>query len=136
MRPRVVPDAQVLASGLPPLWRQRAAQLRDWADASSAARAWELAAQELEAALKAEDDKLLTLAQAAALSGYSTDSLRRMVREGKLQRVGRGQRLYFRAGDLPRKPTAKSFGVDVPHLVEYDPDADARMVARRRQHGE
>ena len=80
--------------------------------------------------------ELVTLERAAELSGYNADSLRRMVREKQLRAERHGRRLLFRAGDLPIKPARKDASVDAPRLVGYDPDADARMVARRRQRGE
>jgi hypothetical protein len=117
------------------IWQADAANYRSVA-AEGAARALERAAADLRAALAAEADQLVPLERAAEISGYSPDSLRRMVRGRNLHAVRRGRRLYFRAGDLPRKPPEKALGVDAPHLVQYDPIADARMVARERQSGE
>jgi len=52
-----------------------------------------------------EDEAVLDLEEASARSGYSKDHLRRLVRLGRLRahKVGRG--LFFRTGDLPKKPT-------------------------------
>ncbi len=85
-------------------WRARASKLRDWASANEAARAWEAAAAELEAAIRAEEHELLNLQQAADRSGYSPDHLGRLVREGRLPNSGRANAPRIRAGDLPRKP--------------------------------
>lgn len=46
----------------------------------------------------------LTLAEAARESGYSTDQLSRLIREGKLVNVGRKGAPRVRRGDLPKKP--------------------------------
>lgn len=127
----LTPELESLAAS----WRLRAQELRTWG-AFGNAETLERAATELTASLDSMAGELVTLEQAAELSGYNADSLRRMVREKKLHAVRRGRRLYFRAGDLPRKPVDQAFGVDAPHLVGYDPLADARMVARRRRHGE
>ncbi|HEX5409182.1 MAG TPA: hypothetical protein VFW89_05375 [Gemmatimonadaceae bacterium] len=112
-------------------WRAQAAELRSWGG-DSPAKALERAAKELDAALEQEQGVLLPLAAAADVSGYAADSLRHLARAGKLTAVRRGRRLFFRAGDLPRKPPP----VDGPALVGYDPRADARLVAGQRQQGE
>jgi len=124
------PLTPALAS-LAALWRAEATEARERYAAEGAARSLERCALALESALDAQAGELLPLERAADLSGYNADSLRRMAREGKLPTERRGRRLYFRAGDLPRKPPE----VDGPRLVGYDPVADARMVAGKRQHG-
>lgn len=88
---------------LVPEWRGRATNLRQWGAAEGPARAWEDAATELEAALRAADAELLTLEQAATESGYSTDHLGRLVRQGKVPNAGRQHSPRIRRGDLPRK---------------------------------
>src|SRR2546427_12462685 len=84
-----------------------------------------------EAVTRAEDESLLSLQDAAARSGYSPDHLRRLPRLGKLPARRDGRRLFFRAGDLPKKPNV----VDVRPLRAYDPHADARRVATRTSLG-
>jgi hypothetical protein len=116
-------------------WHAEVQLLRTWGAAANA-DTLERAAVQLKAALEDEGGQLVPLDRAADISGYSPDSLRRMVRKEKLHAVRRGRRLYVHVGDLPRKPPEKAFGVDAPHHVQYDPIADARMVARERQHGE
>src|SRR3989441_4917662 len=80
---------------------------------------------EVEALLNSEDEALLGLQDAAAHSGYSSDHLRRLHRLGKLPARRDGRRLFFRAGDLPKKPNV----VDVRPLPAYDPPAHARRGA-------
>ena len=95
---------------------------------------------DFEAVISAEDDRLLSLADAAAASGYCADHLRRLHRQGVLPGERRGRRIFFRSADLPRKPKSErmqSFG-------RYDPTADARQLlakltrppATRRRHRE
>jgi hypothetical protein len=50
-----------------------------------------------------ERDAVLTLAEAAAASGYSADHLGRLVRAGRLVNIGRAGAPRVRRGDLPRK---------------------------------
>lgn len=73
----------------------------------------------------------LTLTQAARTSRYSSDHLRRLYREGKLPGRRVGRRLFFRSADLPKKPETLAEG----RPTGYDPAADARQVATRRDTG-
>ncbi len=106
-------------------WRTR---LNEWARVGAlvdGARVCEDVLQDFEAVTRAEDDAELSLSEAAAESGYSADHLRRLHRLGKLPAYRKGRNLFFRSGDLPRKPTA-------PRLSRYDPVADARRVMSQR----
>jgi len=87
-------------------WRERAAQLRSQAAAEGAARAYEVAASELEAALRASEEELLPLERAARVSGFSTSHLARLVRTGRIpdrRRHGSRGRILIRAADLPKR---------------------------------
>jgi hypothetical protein len=59
---------------------------------------------DLDSVTRDEGTELLTLTQAAIRSGYSADSLGRMVRTGQLTNRGRKNAPRVRAADLPRKP--------------------------------
>ncbi len=109
--------------GLPGIWCDRAAQLRRWG-AEGPARAFEEAAAELEAALRAAADEALTLAEAAAESGYSERRLRELIHDGELPQAGQRGRPRVRRADLPRKSGRRSAGA-------YDPVADARELLRK-----
>lgn len=88
-------------------WRKRASELRRYAAAEGAAKAWETAAEELEAcAAGSPNDSLdgdLTLAEASRASGYSARHLRRLVDQGRIPNRGRKHAPRFRRGDLPGK---------------------------------
>ena len=112
-------------------WRDHTTLLRQYRNHQQAEWLDDRAA-ELEAALRAQDDDLVTLKEAARLSGYGTDHLRRLHREGKLTATRAGRRLLFRTGNLPKKPTSV---VDGPPRRTYDHGAHARQVAIRRSHG-
>lgn len=62
-----------------------------------------LADLELVASGVANDDPI-TYAAAAKLSGYSTDHIARLVRDGKLRNVGKRGRPRVLANELPRRP--------------------------------
>ena len=82
---------------------------------------------DFEAVMTSEDEALLGLEAAADRSGYSKDHLRRLHHQGKLPARRDGRRLFFRVGDLPRKPIR----FDSKPILGYDPIADARRVATR-----
>jgi hypothetical protein len=58
---------------------------------------------DFEAVTNAEDEVLVSLEDAGQLSGYSTDHLRRLVRDGKLPCEKCGRRLFFKVGTLPKE---------------------------------
>jgi len=108
-------------------WRQRAAELRPFAE--PAARAFELAADELAASLAQGDGELLTLKEASRESQYSVDHLARRVREGSIPNAGRPHAPRIRRADLPRR-------APVAHGARsgYDVAADARdLLSARRE---
>jgi len=74
------------------------------------------------------NDDVLSIAQAARESGHSAEHLRRLVRKGKLQNLGRTHAPRVRRSDVPRKPRALSRSG--PQL--YDPAIDARMLLGRQ----
>lgn len=84
-------------------WRERAETLRRHG-AEQAAKTAEMLADELESALRAEADDVLTLEQAAQESGFSAAHLARLIREGKIGNAGRRHGPRIRRAELPRKP--------------------------------
>lgn len=113
-------------------WRTEADTLRK-RGAVAQAVAVESCAEELERALLERDDELLNLTEAARLSGYSSEHLGRMVRDGKIPNAGRPGAPRIRLGDLPRRPRP-AVARSVPGA--YDPIADARKLGSRRKGGE
>ncbi|GMV07923.1 MAG: hypothetical protein AMXMBFR53_41980 [Gemmatimonadota bacterium] len=105
------------------LWRERAADLRRWAAAEGAACALEVAAGELQAALREAADALVTTREAARISGRSARTLRAMVADGRLRNHGRRGAPRFRRGDL--------LGAGAKRADGYDAAADARAVLAR-----
>ena len=81
------------------------------------------------AVLASDDDRLLTLAQAARVSGYSEDHLGRLVRSGTIPNAGTRYRPRVRSADLPRRARRC---VATPARGAYDPSADARALGSRR----
>lgn len=110
-------------------WQARAANLRRWGAGEPCASAYELAATELQSALCELGDDLLSLREAALVSGYSVDHLGRLIRQGKLANAGRPNAPRVRRGDLPIKASAQLASTTGQR---YDPQTDARTLLSRR----
>lgn len=113
------------ADALPTHWREVAETVARYG-ADAVAATLRRCADELETALRSAAEPLLTLQQAAAVSGYSIDHLGRLVREGVVPNHGRKGSPRVRASELPRRPIA-SRAQDT-----YDANADARALRSRR----
>lgn len=116
---------------LPGVFREEAAYLRRY-HAESGAEAFEEAASLVERSLAAESDKLLRIPEAALLTGYSADTLRRAIRSGHLTNHGKRHAPRVRKGELLSAYPKK---IDRPVGSKYDAVADAKFVtefARRR----
>lgn len=117
---------------LPAAWRERAQQLRDWGLDAQAARVWELAATELEQALRSTSDETLSLVEAARLSGYSPDHLGSLVREGKLHNSGRKNAPRIKRSDLPIKNTEHAIRPKPTRTQRTQPE-DKRIALELRK---
>jgi hypothetical protein len=110
------------------LWKERAATAEALAD-SRGAHIVRLCAEELEEALKAAGDTVLTLPQAAAQSGYSAEHLRRLVRQEKIPNAGRKNAPRIRQADLPRKAGDLTEHQPTLQLFTATPSQIARRIA-------
>lgn len=87
---------------------------------------------DLDSFLTREANELITLGEAAQVTGYSRDHLERLVRSGAIPNAGRPGAPRVRRIDLPRRP-ARSLATGID--VAYDPVADARALRGRRKGG-
>lgn len=86
-------------------WREQAAVLEPYAPA--VAHALRECATETEAALRQEASELISLAEAALVSGYNVDSLGAMIRDGRLSNYGNKRRPKVKRSEIPKKPGAR-----------------------------
>ena len=86
-------------------WEAEAETLARYKDERGAATCT-LHAAELRAAVSAVGEELLTLADAAEVSGYSVDHLRHRVADGSIPNKGRKGSPLIRRSDLPVKASA------------------------------
>jgi hypothetical protein len=124
-------------------WRQQAALFRQHGHEATA-RAYELCSGELEAALQAAQNQLLDLQEAAVESGYSSDHLGRLVREGRIPNAGRRNAPKIRRADLPRRPeivsrhntqddiASRPTGTSRASTVSFERIAREALVSKRR----
>lgn len=110
------------ASDLVAAWLARADELAPYA--APAAEAFRRAAGELKEALRSEANEIVTLDEAATLSGYSADHLRHLVSDGRIPNAGKKNAPRIRRGDIPRKASKTA--------APYNPQADAINLESRR----
>lgn len=103
-RPDIPPLLKTI-SGLSEAWRERADQFQEHR-ADGVAFTYRKCAEELEAEMRISNLRTVSLKEAAEITGYNADHLRRMVREGRLPNVGETGSLRFCIRDLPRKPSS------------------------------
>ena len=85
-------------------WTKRRDELQKLRAAVDGAAICEEVLADLDVLQRAEDADLLTLAEAATVSGYCADHLGRLIRAGTLTNHGRKNAPRVRRGELPRKP--------------------------------
>jgi hypothetical protein len=83
---------------------------------------------DFENVLTSQDEAVLNTNQAAAMTGYSRAQLLHLHKQGKLRGYRRGKHVFFRAGDLPRKPKGGQRAVVQPTPVL---DEETRVGAQR-----
>lgn len=110
-------------------WQAHAGLLRAYGDERGAAICEKHAAELLQA-IRETDAEVLTLSEAASVSGYSADHIRALVASGAIPNAGRRNRPRVRRGDLPRKPPT----VEPPlrrRLRGYSVEDDVAQVTAR-----
>lgn len=93
-----------------------------------AALAGEIVA-DLEKLAESNGSDELTLAAASSLSGYSTDHLSRLIREGSVPNAGKKGSPRIRRADLPIRPKRD---IATARNTRYNPITDARSLGVRR----
>lgn len=115
-------------------WRREADRLEARYGATEAAATVRSLADQLENDVHEWGNAFVSIADAARLSGYSEDHLRRLVREGKVPAIrghGPKSRIQIRQQDLPRRPRGQDRLRIIPSGGGYAVDEDARDIAQR-----
>src|SRR2546426_11360715 len=85
-------------------WSARRAEWEKLGVLLSAAKLCEEFTADFENVLTSQDEAVVNTNEAAVMTGYSRERLLGLYRQGKLRGHRRGKSVFFRAGDLPRKP--------------------------------
>ncbi len=85
-------------------WSARRAEWEKLGVFLSAAKVCEEFIGDFENVLTSQDEAVVNTNEAAVMTGYSRERLLALYRQGKLRGHGKGKSVFFRAGDLPRKP--------------------------------
>ena len=114
----------VLPAELATRWRSTADNLRKYG-AGEAAATLVACATELEEACQDAHGQVLTLREAAELSGYSADHLGRLIRDGTLANAGRKGTPRIALKDLPMKANGTAMEVAMEPPLGDIPSATA-----------
>jgi len=85
-------------------WTARRAEWEKLGVVVNGARMCEEFIADFENVLTSHDEAVVNTNEAAAMTGYSRAQLLRQYKEGRLRGHKKGKHVFFRAGDLPRKP--------------------------------
>jgi len=89
---------------------------------------------DFEDVLTSHDEAVLNTNQAAAMTGYSRAELPHLYKQGKLRGHKNGKHVFFREGDLPRKPRGGRQVVleaESTRVSDGETRASARRLAER-----
>jgi predicted DNA-binding transcriptional regulator AlpA len=87
---------------------------------------------DFENVLTSHDEAVLNTNQASAMTGYSRAQLLHLYKQGRLRGHKNGKHVFFRAGDLPRKPNGGRLIVaPSPAAADEETRAGARHLAER-----
>jgi hypothetical protein len=98
-------------------WSTRRDEYRRLSVMVDGARLCEEVLGDLRLLIETQGETVLSISDAAAISGYSREHLGRLVKEGKLENVGRPHAPRVRRGDLPMKPSSLPSKGSTKHIV-------------------
>ena len=115
-------------------WAARRAEWEKLGALVSGAKMCEEFIADFENVLTSHDEAVLNTNQAAAMTGYSRAQLLRQYKEGRLRGHKKGKHVFFRAGDLPRKPRGGRAVIasgGSAAMADEETRASARRLAER-----
>jgi hypothetical protein len=111
-------------------WSARRAEWEKLGVLLSAAKLCEEFIVDFENVLTSQDEAVLNTNEAAVMTGYSRERLLGLYRQGKLRGHRKGKNVFFRAGDLPRKPrVSDTRSPEKSASVEMESSTRARRLA-------
>jgi len=113
-------------------WAARRAEWEKLGALVSGAKMCEEFIADFENVLTSHGEAVLNTNQAVAMTGYSRAQLLRQYKEGRLRGHKKGKHVFFRAGDLPRKPRGgRAPGAPSSAAADDETQAAAKQLARR-----
>jgi len=113
-------------------WSTRRIEWENLGVLLTAAKLCEEFIADFENVLTSEDEAVLNTNEAAVMTGYSRERLLGLYRQGKLRGHKKGKNVFFRAGDLPRKPNGgRPIAAREPGAADEETRAGARRLAER-----
>jgi predicted DNA-binding transcriptional regulator AlpA len=113
-------------------WSARRAEWEKLGVVVNGARMCEEFIADFENVLTSHDEAVVNTNEAAAMTGYSRAQLLHLYKQGRLRGHKNGKHVFFRAGDLPRKPSAGRPAVaPSPAAVDREIQDGARRLAER-----
>lgn len=113
-------------------WSARRAEWEKLGVMVSGAKMCEEFIADFEDVLTSHDEAVLNTNQAAAMTGYSRSQLLHLYKQGRLRGHKNGKHVFFRAGDLPRKPNGgRPVVAERSRAADEETQAGARRVAER-----
>src|SRR2546422_10705978 len=111
-------------------WTARRAEWEKLSVLLSGAKVCEEFIVDFEDVLTSHDEAVLNTNQAAAMTGYSRAQLLHLYKQGKLRGHKNGKHVFFRAGDLPRKPNGgRPMRAESKPLTDRETNASVRRLA-------
>src|SRR2546422_2129961 len=113
-------------------WSARRAEWETLGVMLSGAKMCEEFIADFENVLTSHEEAVLNTNEASAMTGYSRAQLLHLYKQGRLRGHQNGKHVFFRAGDLPRKPNGgRPIAVKEPPAVDEETRASARQLAAR-----
>ncbi len=113
-------------------WSARRAEWEKLAALVSGAKMCEEVIADVENVLTSGDEAVVNTSEAAVMTGYSREQLLRQYKKGQLRGHRKGKHVFFRAGDLPRKPRGgRSVATASLPMADEETRAGARRLAAR-----
>src|SRR5437667_8344887 len=109
-------------------WTARRAEWEKLEVSVSGAKICEEFVADFENVLTSHDEAVLNTNQATAMTGYSRAQLLHLYKQGKLRGHKKGKHVFFRAGDLPRKPKGRPVVAPSSAAADEETRAGARRL--------
>src|SRR5258708_40149603 len=113
-------------------WTARRAEWEKLGVLVSGAKMCEEFIADFENVLTSHDEAVLNTNQAGEMTGYSRAQLLHLYKQGRLRGHKNGKNVFFRAGDLPRKPRGgRTASAQRSATIDEETRAGARQLAAR-----